>query len=188
MAPNLPVTAYLGVAIRMEPPAGPRPALSPSSSSIPILLCRSPSTAPPTAPTSSPNGEAWGRVLGLPLLVAEADGRLREPFNRIGGAASTAISRRRRRSAWRRRPALHCGAGGHARQSRSCTAAVARSSLPLNLRAAGGPTVRPDALVVYRGEREIIARQISPAYRSTQRGPHPPPAPRTGSARHPGST
>ena len=28
--------------------------------------------------------QSWARVLGLPLLVAEADGVLREPFDRIG--------------------------------------------------------------------------------------------------------
>ena len=37
--------------------------------------------------------QSWGRVLGVPLLVAEADGRLREPFERIGGVARRTADR-----------------------------------------------------------------------------------------------
>ena len=52
--------------------------------------------------------KSWARVLGMPLLVAEADGILREPFARIGAlriAAPTA--RRRRRGAIKsRRPSI----------------------------------------------------------------------------------
>ena len=32
--------------------------------------------------------KSWGRVLGVPLLVADGDGALREPFRRIGRLAS----------------------------------------------------------------------------------------------------
>ncbi|HET7258068.1 MAG TPA: DUF6101 family protein, partial [Xanthobacteraceae bacterium] len=76
---------------------------------------------------------AWGRALGLPLRVAEADGRLREPFNRIGGVGvGPPISRRRRRSALtRRRPALP------------------------RRRGAGTASAKP---LVHRRVREIIAR------------------------------
>jgi hypothetical protein len=51
---------------------------------------------------------AWGRELSVPLLVADADGRLREPFDRIGGVrVGPPAARRRRHSALRRRrPAL----------------------------------------------------------------------------------
>ena len=76
---------------------------------------------------------AWGNVLGLPLLVAEDDGVLREPFARIGGVRIDAVRpRRRRRSALKRR----------------------RPSMPLR-RQAGKLT---EATPVHRGEREIIAR------------------------------
>jgi hypothetical protein len=76
---------------------------------------------------------AWGRTLGVPLLVAEADGRLREPFDRIGGVrVGPPTSRRRRRSALRRR----------------------RPALPLRRRT-GTLSATP---LVHRGGREIIAR------------------------------
>ena len=133
MALNLPVAAYLGVAIRMEPPTDTTPrALSPSCSSIPIR------TLSLTLYRAADGGDivaewrAWGRALGVPLLVTEADGRLREPFERVGAVrVGRAISRRRRRSARKAR----------------------RPTLPLRRRQPlGSPPV------VHRGEREIIAR------------------------------
>jgi Family of unknown function (DUF6101) len=77
--------------------------------------------------------KSWGRVLGLPLLVVEADGALREPFSRIGRVViGTPSPRRRRRSVLRRRrPSIL------RRRKRK--------------RLAGEPAI-------YRGEREIIAR------------------------------
>jgi hypothetical protein len=77
--------------------------------------------------------KSWGRVLGVPLLVAEADGALREPFRRIGRlAVSEPSPRRRRRAAIRwRRPSI------------------------LMRRKPGRPAAVP---TVHRGEREIIAR------------------------------
>jgi hypothetical protein len=50
--------------------------------------------------------QSWGRVLGLPLLVVEGDGSLREPFARLGEVRiEQPTSRRRRRNAIaRRRP------------------------------------------------------------------------------------
>jgi hypothetical protein len=130
---NLPVAAYLGVAIRMEPPAGtaagavalvlehPDPGLS-------LTLYRAADGTDIVA-----EWQAWGRTLGMPLLVAEADGRLREPFDRIGGVrVGPPISRRRRRSALRRR----------------------RPALPLQRRT-GTLSATP---LVHRGGREIIAR------------------------------
>ena len=48
--------------------------------------------------------KAWGRVLGLPLLVTEPDGSFREPFPRLGGiGVSQPKMRRRRRNVIRRR-------------------------------------------------------------------------------------
>ncbi|MGZ3309289.1 MAG: DUF6101 family protein [Xanthobacteraceae bacterium] len=132
-APNLPVAAYLGVAIRMEPPAGPAPGavalvLEHPDPALSLTLYRAADGTDIVA-----EWRAWGRALGLPLLVAEADGRLREPFNRIGGVGvGPPISRRRRRSALRRR----------------------RPALRLR-RWAGTPSAKP---LVHRGVREIIAR------------------------------
>jgi hypothetical protein len=76
---------------------------------------------------------SWGRVLGLPLLVAEGDGSLGEPFMRLGAVCIEAAASRRRSSTTvaRRRPAR------------------------LLRRRAGVPTAVP---VIHRGEREIIAR------------------------------
>ena len=77
-----------------------RRALSHSCWSIPIPPCRSPLYRAADGTDIVAEWRAWGRALGLPLLVAEADGRLREPFNRIGGVGvGPPISRRRRRSA-----------------------------------------------------------------------------------------
>ena len=108
LALNPPVAAYLGVAIRMEPPAGvaagvvalvlehPDPTLS-------LTLYRAVDGSDIVA-----EWRAWGRELSVPLLVADADGRLREPFERIGGVrVGPPAARRRRHSVLRRRrPAL----------------------------------------------------------------------------------
>ena len=78
--------------------------------------------------------KSWSRVLGVPLLVVEGDGALREPFQRIGGVrvgaphAAPAAARRDQVA-----PAL------------DPDAAQAR------------PAGRASR-VVHRGEREIIAR------------------------------
>jgi hypothetical protein len=72
-------------------------------------------------------------VLGLPLLVAEGDGSLREPFARMGALRiETPTWRRRRRSAIAKR----------------------RPSRLLRRR----PGKVPETPIVHRGEREIIAR------------------------------
>ena len=133
MAINLPVAAYLGVALRLEPPAG----ATPGAVAI-VLEHRDRGLSLPLFRADDGNDivaewQSWARVLGMPLLVAEADGRLREAFDRIGALRVAAPTwRRRRRSAIRRR----------------------RPSILLR-RKAGRPIA--DA-VVHRGEREIIAR------------------------------
>ena len=77
--------------------------------------------------------QSWARVLGMPLLVAEEDGGLREPFARIGAVrVASPTWRRRRRFAIRKR----------------------RPTLPLR-RPAGRSIV---GATVHRDEREIIAR------------------------------
>ena len=104
MAVNLPVAAYLGVAIRMQAPAGDNP----GAVSI-VLEHRDPALSLPLYRAADnldivAEWQSWARVLKLPLLVAEADGRLREPFDRIGAVrVARPTGRRRRRSAIRRR-------------------------------------------------------------------------------------
>jgi hypothetical protein len=134
MALNMPIAAFRGIAIRPFGDAGgdvpaalavvlehPDPALS-------LPLYAAPGTDDIVA-----EWQSWGRVLGLPLLVAEGDGSLREPFARLGAVRISAPTwRRRRRSAIARR----------------------RPRALLRRR----PGALSAATIVHRGEREIIAR------------------------------
>jgi hypothetical protein len=133
MALNLPVAAYLGVAIRVEPPTDETAGavllmLEHRDPALSLTLYRAGDCTEIIAEWRS-----WGRALGLPLLVAETDGRLREPFSRIGSVRVAAPNARRRRHSVlvRRRP-----------------------SLVLRRR----PGNMPATPVVHRDEREIIAR------------------------------
>jgi Family of unknown function (DUF6101) len=133
MAISLPVAAFRGVSIRLRG----KPDEPPTAIAI-VLEHRDPALCLPLF-SASENDEivaewqSWGRVLGLPLLVGERDGSLREPFARVGALRVEAPTwRRRRRSAIARR----------------------RPRILLRRRAAKWPT----ALLSYRGEREIIAR------------------------------
>jgi Family of unknown function (DUF6101) len=133
MALNLPVAAFRGVAIRLTGKADQTPraitvVLEHGDPALSLPLFSS-----ETADEIVAEWQAWGRVLGLPLLVAERDGRLREPFARIGALwIEQPTWRRRRRNALARR----------------------RSSMRLRRRAAS----LPDNPTVHRDEREIIAR------------------------------
>ncbi len=134
MALNLPVAAYRGVAIRLF---FAETANAPSSIAV-VLEHGDPSLSLPLFAAAESDDivaewQSWGRVLGLPLLVAESDGSLREPFARLGALRIEAPTwRRRRRSAIaRRRP-------------RRLMRRQLSPSRP-------GP-------VVHRDEREIIAR------------------------------
>lgn len=131
MALNMPVAVFTGVAIRVRLDET-------HASAVVVLEHEDPSLSLPLfesdeADDAFAEWRAWGNVLGLPLLVAEDDGVLREPFARMGGVRVNAVQpRRRRRGELKRR----------------------RASLPLR-RAIGKIT---EATPVYRGEREIIAR------------------------------
>jgi len=133
MAVNLPVAAYRGVAIRLSGEIG-RP---PRTIAV-VLEHADPALSLPLFCSSEPDDivaewQCWSRVLGLPLLIAEDDGTLREPFARLGRLRVDAPTwRRRRRSAIARRRPLRL----------------------LRRRA----TALPAAPLVHRGEREIIAR------------------------------
>ena len=89
MAVRVPVAAYLSIVIRMEPPAEDTPG------TISILLEHRDSalSLPLFSATDGTDIVAeWqsrARVLGMPLLVANADGRLREPTKRIGAVVAT---------------------------------------------------------------------------------------------------
>jgi hypothetical protein len=133
MAVNLPVAAYLGVVIRMEPTTANSPnaiavVLAHPDPALSLTLCRAADGSDMVA-----EWQCWGRALGIPLLVEDCDGRLREPFERIGGVRIGApVSRRRRRSSLDAR----------------------RPTMPL--RRGRGSLLRSPT--VHRGEREIIAR------------------------------
>jgi hypothetical protein len=133
MAVNLPVKSYLGVALRFEPPADDAEGavalvLEHRDRALSLPLYRASDSADVVA-----EWQSWARVLRLPLLIAEADGRLREPFARMGALrVGVAVARRRARAAIkRRRPSIF-------------------------LRRRPGRSLAGSA--VHRGEREIIAR------------------------------
>ena len=137
MAVNLPIAAYLGVALRIEPPAGTAPGavavvLEHRDGALSLPLYRADDGTDIVA-----EWQSWARVLELPLLVAEADGRLREPFARIGAlrvaraAAAPAQVLRRQGAAAVDLPAAQ--ARPPARRSRPCTAASARSSRAIEM-------------------------------------------------------
>ena len=133
MALNMPVSAFAGVAMRVLVGKGEIQATA-----AVILEHKDPSLSLPLFESNETDEafaewRAWANVLGLPLLVAEEDGVLREPFARMGGLRVDDVRpRRRRRSALKRR----------------------RPTMPLR-RMAGRIT---EATPIYRGEREIIAR------------------------------
>jgi hypothetical protein len=133
MAVQLPVASYLGVAIRIELPTQQSPGavaivLEHPDPELSLTLYRAADSTDVVA-----EWQCWGRTLSLPLLIAEADGRLREPFQRIGAIrVGSPIRRRRRHSALRAR----------------------RPTQPLRRRTGTWPALP----IVRRGEREIIAR------------------------------
>jgi hypothetical protein len=130
---GVPVAAFRGVTMRLLPADGDEPAAvavmlehRDTGLSVPLFIAADGDDA-------VAEWKSWGRVLGLPLLVVEGDGALREPFQRIGQiAVGSPKPRRRRRAAikWRR-PSI------------------------LLRRKPGRPAAQP---LVHRGEREIIAR------------------------------
>jgi hypothetical protein len=130
MAINMPVSAFSGVAVRLVHDEG--------ADALAVVLEHKDPLLAVTLFASTEADEAfaewrtWANVLGLPLLVDD-NGDLREPFPRLGGVRIGCVrARRRRHNAIRRR----------------------RPSLPMR-RAPGKLT---DTTPVYRGEREIIAR------------------------------
>jgi hypothetical protein len=132
IAVSLPVQAFLGVAIRLFPPdqtGGARVAV--------ILEHRDPALSIPlfTATDSLDvlaEWQTWARTFAMPMLVADDDGTLREPFPRLGGVRVDKPSARKRRRG-----------------------AIAQRRPRILMRRKPGRR-RPDAAV--HREREIIAR------------------------------
>ena len=133
MAVKVPVAAFLGVALRLIPSPEGAP-----NTVVVSLEHRDPALSVPLYSAAHTNDvvaewQLWARVFGLPLLVADPAGSLREPFRRLGGVRVGAPApRRRRRNAIRAR----------------------RPTIFLRRR----PGVMPELPVIHRGEREIIAR------------------------------
>jgi Family of unknown function (DUF6101) len=129
MALNLPVSAFAGIGLRLVADATGHAAV--------VLAHKDPGLALPLfvsweADDAVAEWRTWGAALGLPLLVEDEDG-WHEPFERLGAVRVAEVRpRRRRRSALKRR----------------------RPTMPLR-RACGELSA---ATSVYRGEREIIAR------------------------------
>ena len=132
MALNMPVSAFIGVAIRLTTGEDGVP-----PNATVILEHRDPSLTLPLFVSEEIDDaftewRSWANVLGLPLLV-EDEGKLREPFARRGGVLISRVrARRRRRNAIKGR----------------------RPTMPLR-RSSGKLTPETP---VHRGEREIIAR------------------------------
>ena len=127
------VREFAGVTMRTLPPEGDEPAAvavmlehRDNGLSVPLFVATEGDDA-------MAQWKSWGRVLGVPLLVCDGDGALREPFRRIGrlGVGAPAPRRRRRAAIKWRRPSI------------------------LMRRKPGRPSAEP---TVHRGEREIIAR------------------------------
>ncbi len=133
MAVGVRVADFHGIALRLHPPAPDQ------SASVEVVLVHRDSGLSTQLLVANDGDDvtaiwkAWGRVLGLPLLVVDADGSFREPFPRLGGIgiAPPRLRRRRRSVIRRRRPTIF-------------------------LRRTRGRLGRDT--VVHRGEREIIAR------------------------------
>lgn len=126
---SLPIGAFLGIVMRLLPPDGADPG------AIAVMLEHDdpalsvPLFAAHDADEVLAEWHMWAGVFGLPPLIADNNGQLREPFRRLGAVRiSDPCERSRRSQPRRRRPSI------------------------LMRRTAGRPS-----MAVHR-EREIIAR------------------------------
>ncbi len=132
MKVGVPVSSFRGVTLRIAGDDGEPAAVAvtldhrDAALSIPLLITSDDSEVLAI-------WKAWSRVLRLPLLLADRDGVVQEPFPRMGDVAleKTQLRRRRRGAIKRRRPSI------------------------LMRRRPGRSLEDAD---VHRGEREIIAR------------------------------
>jgi hypothetical protein len=107
MALSVAVADFLGVAIRV---LAPDAAGGDAEGAVAVMLeHRDPALAVPLY--YAPDGEEaiaewqlWARVLSLPLLIADTDGTLHQPFQRLGALCiAGSVARRRRSGALKRR-------------------------------------------------------------------------------------
>lgn len=133
MALNMPLSAFAGVAIRMN--AGEDGKLPTVAV---VLEHKDPGLALPLfvsneAYEAFAEWHSWSRALGVPQLISDDEGGWREPFARLGGVRVNSVRARRRRHSGlqRRRPSI--------------------------LSRRKGGKLKCDASV-HSGEREIIAR------------------------------
>jgi hypothetical protein len=131
MKVSVPVSAFLGVAMRMVPPDAAAPAAVTVTLEHRDRGLTVPLFAAPDSTDLIAEWRMWARVFGLPLLVAGDDGKLLEPFARLGAVSVGPPRERARRRG-----------------------AVAKRRPRIVMRRKPG---RPGAAVVHR-EREIIAR------------------------------
>src|SRR5262249_43965794 len=108
MAVKVPVTAFMGVALRLIPSSDGGPntvavSLEHRDAGLSVPLYSAEHTNDVVA-----EWQLWARVFELPLLVADPAGSLREPFRRLGGVriGATAPRRRRRNVIKARRPSI----------------------------------------------------------------------------------
>jgi hypothetical protein len=102
---SVPVNAYRGVAVRMVPIDAEDKVLATielmhadPSLSLPLMIADS-------IDDVAADWQSWSRVLGLPLLLVEADGSITEPMPQIGRVANSGPAPRRRSgSGAKRRP------------------------------------------------------------------------------------
>src|ERR1043166_6976359 len=107
MKVGVPMSDFRGVMLTTLPPDGEQPAAvavmlehRDSALSVPLFVANEGDEA-------MAEWKCWGRVLGVPLLVTDGDGALREPFHRLGRLdVGETRPRRKRRAAirWRRPP------------------------------------------------------------------------------------
>ena len=130
---STPVSQFRGVSMRLLPPEGGEPAAvavvlehRDAGLSVPLFMTAE-------ADDLMAEWKSWARTLGLPQLVEDDGGALRQPFGRMGGleVRAPAVRRRRRGAVKWRRPRF------------------------LMRRKTGRAPAEP---VIHRGEREIIAR------------------------------
>jgi Family of unknown function (DUF6101) len=137
MAVRLPMSAFLGIALRLEPAGAGAEAGTSDLISV-SLEHRDPALTVPLYSAHDNDDvvaewQLWARILGRPLLIADLDGTLRQPFRQMGTLRVGKVApRRRRRNAIKRR----------------------RPSILLRRR----PGRMSEAPLIRRGEREIIAR------------------------------
>ncbi len=134
MRVSTPVAEFLGVAIRIVPPTDEFGGV------VAVMLeHRDPGLSVPLFVATdgtdiSVEWQTWARVLGLPTLVVDAEGSLRDPFGALGQVQKHDCEPRRRgRATMKKRRGLRRGR-----------------------RKVG--VMRAEGMAVHQGEREIIAR------------------------------